>query len=192
MTNMNEHMEKKKNRNFVTFLVVVGILIVSGAGFFKLYRANQQNKAAIPYLLKGEAIGYFDLIGDDAHTLDRTALKSKKPSLIFIFSKPCSPCNKNITYWKKISSILKDKVTVYGIVLGNESEAFNFSEQAKLNFKVFIPRDLKAFTSNLRIKLNFAQTIVYHDNRVVHLQLGDLNGDTASGIIRTARELSKT
>lgn len=88
-----------------------------------------------------------------------------------------------------MAEILKDNVDFYGVVLGNATEAFNFAEEARLNFEVYVPVDLDTFILNQRIKLNFSQTILYAGNEVKFLKLGVLEGDEAVNIINTAKKM---
>ncbi|MCP4221443.1 MAG: hypothetical protein GY765_42855, partial [bacterium] len=169
--------------------VIISISILSGFGLFKLHSKGMEYKSAIPYLLHGEAIDYFDLLGEDSQSADHKTLQSELPSLIFIFDRPCSPCNKNLAYWKRIAGLLEGKVNVYGIVLGNMQDAFNFSETSKLNFGVFVPKNVQQFVESMRIKINLPQTIIYHNNKVQYIKLGNLNGEEATDIIKTSRTL---
>lgn len=90
-----------KNKTFVIALIVVGVSILFGFTVFKLYRLNQETKANLPYLLIGEKINYFDLLDKDANQISVSAFKSDRPVMIFIFSRPCSPCDKNIVIGRK-------------------------------------------------------------------------------------------
>lgn len=179
-----------KNRTLIIVLVIAGILVLSGYAIFKLYRMNQQAKANMPYLLIGEHVEYFDLLDEDANPISASTLEKDRPSIILIFSRPCSPCNKNIVYWRKIAEVLEKDVDIYGIVLGSASEAFNFAEEAKLNFKIYVPEDLEKFIKKQRIMLNFGQTILYTaDNGVNYLKMGPLEGDEAVSIINMAKKM---
>lgn len=179
----------KKDKTFVFGLILIGIIIVAGFVIFRLYQINEKNKQELPYLLQGEGIEYFDLIDEDAHQINASVFDGgQRPALIFIFSRPCSPCDKNIAYWRKMKEILKDQVDFYGIVLDETNAAFNFSEEARLNFKVYVPVDLDGFNRKLRIKLNFSQTILYDQGEVKYLKLGKLEGDEATRIINMAKK----
>ena len=172
-------------RNYIKFIPLLIIIILS-IFIIKLIGTNNSLKESLPYLIKGEKIKYFNLIDNDGKKIDEKILKHDFPSLIFIFSRPCSPCNKSITYWKRLSSILKGKVNVYGIVLSNATEAHSFSSNAKLNFPIFIPEDINIFIKNFRIKINLPETILYK-NGVVHLRLGEINYKDVTQIVRKAK-----
>jgi hypothetical protein len=120
-----------KNK-FVYHLVLVGIIILAGFAIFRLYQINEKNKQELPYLLQEENIEYFDLIDEDANQIDASVFDNGgRPALIFIFSRPCSPSDKNIVYWRKMREILEGQVDFYGIVLGDVTTAFNFSEEVQ-------------------------------------------------------------
>jgi hypothetical protein len=52
-----------------------------------------------------------------------------------------------------------------------------------------VPEDLERFTEEMRVKLNFPQTIIYHNGKVVSLKLGTLESEDAGKIIKTAKAL---
>jgi hypothetical protein len=181
-------MGMKESKLFYS-LVLVGIIILAGFAIFRLYQINQKTKQELPYLLQGENIECFDLVDEDAQQVDASVFSSGRPALIFIFSRPCSPCDKNIVYWRKMREILEDQVDFYGIIPGNATKAFNFSEKAKLNFKLYVPVHLNEFIQKMRLKLNFSQTILYARGEVKYLKLGKLEGEEAVNIINMAKEL---
>ena len=88
-----------------------------------------------------------------------------------------------------MTRLLQDKADIYGIILENASNAFGFAEEAKLNFNIYIPQDPAAFSEALRLKMNMAQTIIYHGGGVTKLKMGDLNGKEAADMIKTVRSL---
>ncbi len=125
----------------------------------------------------------------DTSKITASDLSKDQPALIFIFSRPCSPCNKNIPYWNKIGKIIEGRATIYGIVLSDLTEAYNFSERTQLAFPIYIPNDLNQFIKEMKIKFNLPQTILYHRNKVYFTQLGLLNGDDTTDIINTVKKL---
>lgn len=177
----------KSKKWFVLKLTVLALLIVLGYALLKSHQLNRHLREALPYYLVGEEIDYFDIIDMDEKSIDRNALKGDRPSLIFIFSRPCSPCNKNIVFWQKMAEVLKGKVSVYGIILANVTEAYNFSQRAGLNFKIYVPQDIDTFIEKMRIKMNVSQTIVY--NGTVRLvKLGNMEGEEAVSVIKLIKD----
>ncbi len=149
--------------------------------FFSIrsFLGGRRDRESIPYLVEGEKIRYFNLISSANDRVDISFLEKSGPSIIFIFSRPCSPCDKNILYWRRMAEILKGRAAIYGIIIGSFEEMKAFSEQAKLNFGVYAPADLKAFIIGFRLKLSYSQTILYGD-RVKIVKVGNLEGEDAT------------
>lgn len=179
-------MEKKRRYSSI-ILVLAAIIIFLGFSLFKVIQQNQDIKQALPYLYYGETIDYFNVIGVSNGAPEQNSLQDGKPCLLFIFSRPCTTCDKNLHLWRKMAGILKEEAAIYGIVLGNVTEGYNFAEQARLNFPIFVPNDLEKFIQNFRIKLNLSQTIVCKDKRVIHLKMGDIDGEESTNIIGLVR-----
>lgn len=179
-----------KKINLSCILTIIGISIIFGFVLFKYNQRLQQITNSIPYIVPGDSIEYFELTGMDTSKLSASDLSIEQPVLIFIFSRPCSPCNKNIPYWKKIAKILNSRITTYGIVLSGLTEAYNFSEKAKLTFPVYVPNDIKQFIKKMKIKFNLPQTILYHKDKVYLTKLGKLDGDDTVDIINTAKKIA--
>jgi hypothetical protein len=160
----------------------LGIFALLGWSIFSAYlvvrlvQENKKIKDELPYFMPGERINYFDLISMDNNAVDVSVLKnSKKPSLIFIFTTPCSPCNKNIVFWNKLAEIMKDRVSIYGIILDDVSQAYSFSESSKSNFGIYVPKRIDEFKNNMRLKLNIEQTIICEANKVKFAYIGVLD-----------------
>lgn len=178
--------------NWITcLLVIISILIIAGFSIFKLVQTNNKLRKSIPYLQIGEKINNFDLLDKDARKINSSELhKDNQLSLIFIFSRPCTKCNKNVIYWQRLSRLVSGKANTYGIVMDNPGTAFAFEESANLDFKIYVPENIQGFQERMRIKLNFSQTILYK-NGVRYMKLGDLDPDNAKQIIKIVRELIK-
>ncbi len=177
----------KNKKWFGLKVTVLAVFLVLGYALLKSHQLNRHLREALPYFIVGEEIHYFDVIGMDEKSIDGTALQGDRPSLIFIFSRPCSPCNKNIVFWQKMAEVLKGKVSVYGIILSDVTEAYNFSQRAGLNFNIYVPQDLDTFIEKMRIKMNVSQTIVY-DDTVRLVQLGNMEGEEVVSIIKLIKE----
>jgi peroxiredoxin len=163
--------------------ILSAIIVVLGFALYKTIQSNKRLTESLPYFIEGESIEYFDLLSMAGDRIDASALESDTPILIFIFSRPCSPCNKNIKFWKSMVGILKDKkIEIFGIVLDNLSATYNFMKEARLNFDIYVPDELEIFLKRMRIKLNFAQTILYHKGVKVQ-KLGPLEADEVTKII---------
>jgi peroxiredoxin len=139
-------------------------------------------------LLQGEKIDNFNLVDMDAREIDRSILDKDSVSVIFILERPCSPCDKNVIFYKKMAEMLKGKASFYGIVLNNATEALNFAEQAKLSFKVYVPKQLDTFIDNMRLRMNLAQVIVYTD-KVEMIKVGQLSSQDVVQVLNKVKGL---
>jgi peroxiredoxin len=183
--------DKGKSKKFPIVLILVVVLILSWYLLYKFIQENRLLRSSLPYLLMREKIEYFDLVDMDANEINSSVLKGKAVSVIFIFKPSCSPCDKNVIFYKKIANILRnnDRISFYGIVLNNANKAVNFAEEAQLPFKVYIPQNLKKFRTKMRVKLNLAQIIVYTD-KVEFLRLGELSSTDAVKILEMIKKLA--
>lgn len=111
--------------------------------------------------------------------------------LIYIFSQPCSPCNKNTQVWKKIAALSKRDAKAIGIIIDDHQEALAFSEKLKPNFELYVPVDIPKFKDKMKIRTNFAQTILYHDGKVIFVKLGMLQGEDYTHILSTIKHLKQ-
>jgi peroxiredoxin len=170
--------------------IILVLLIFSVFINYKWYTLNKHYKSSIPYLLKGEKIPDVDLIDKDANLIDPLKIR-QGVSVIFVFLRNCSPCDKNIVFWKKITKLFKDNISTIGIVLKPPTEAFSFAEKSKLNFKIYIPDDLPGFIKDMRLKINQSQTIVLQDGRVKRVKMGDLDAKGATEVIKLLKGLVK-
>ncbi len=178
-----------KNRTFKLILVFLAIIIFLSFSLFKCLKENTALKEALPYLLPGEKINSLDLINVAEPAVTKKDLAASRLSLIFIIPRSsCITCDKNMVYWKKYAALFADTISIYGIVLTNISEAANFSLDAKLNFPLFTPENLSAFTKKFRLKYNYPQTIICKGNEIKYLQFGDLDGEMAKKIIKLIKQ----
>lgn len=175
----------------ITVIIIICILAIGTFVSFKYYERGEKIKEQIPFLIEGESINYFDLEGMDASSVDAVSLRNgKKLKLFFIFSRPCSVCNKNILYWNKMAELLQNKADCYGIVLDNLTEAYNLKEKANLKFDVYVPKDVDRFIKQMKLHLNYPQTIVY-TGKVEFTGLGPLRPEDATRIINMAKALGE-
>jgi hypothetical protein len=124
--------------------------------------------------LRGDAIEYFELIGEDGSAIDKAKMEKTKTSAIFIFSNGCYSCNKNLVFWKKIIAVSRGNVTGYGIIIKDYVKTVNKTNSLKINFKLFQPVDIDRFIDRFSIKNNLSKTILYKDNKVVYEKDGEL------------------
>lgn len=97
----------------IFLVVLLALLTIETYVIIRQAKTIESIKKKMPLLIIGEKIDYFDLIGAEGNAIDNNFLKKSPYSLVFIFERPCSKCNKNIAYWKKVKSLIKDRIPVY-------------------------------------------------------------------------------
>ena len=172
---------------FVALLISI-ILILSGIVFY-LLKKNTLLERQIPSLAIGQSIDYFDLINMKEEVIDSSSLISGNSSLIFIFSRPCSPCNANITFWNRMAQVSQGNVEVYGIVLDDLPHVSLLSRNKKVGFDLYVPANRERFVAKNRITSNRAQTILYHNGKIDSIIIGELDGDSYTRMMRTLKAL---
>lgn len=172
-------------------LTLIGLLIavVLSTSFIILSQQKriQVLENSLPYLPLQEKIDYFDLIDREENRIDKSVFEKGKISLVYIFQRPCSPCNKNIVFWNKIASQFKNQVKVYGIIADDYQDFYNQADALHVNFHLYCPDNLERFLSELRIRGSMAQTILYA-NGVRYLKLGDLESEDVFRLIDQIKE----
>jgi peroxiredoxin len=169
-------------------VISVSVVVVTGFMIFRLLQLNSQLREHIPYLLTDEKVEYFDLVDRTGGKINAAHLADSRPNLIIIFSQPCSGCDKNIPFWKKIADVAGEKIKIYGVVLDRFGAAFEFENKANLNFDIHAPEDIEKFKESLRIKFNYAQTLVYQDG-VKMSHIGELDHRETIKIIKLLSKL---
>lgn len=183
---------KMKKRNLNLTLAVLAVIILCGFTIFKFYQLKEEARANLPYLEIGEQIKYFDLIAEDSSKVNTSVINSGRMAVIFIASPNCTPCQQNFPYWRKLRKVIGDCSDYYLVIPTDATSAFNFAERMRLNFKIYVPIDLNIFLQAMRLKTSQAQTILYAQNEVKYLKLGNLEGNDAVNIINLAKESAKT
>ena len=184
---------KRKNfrikKIYVLLLTSCFLLTLSLFFNFVLYKKNQLLKSALPYLVPGEKINYFDLIGEDREKINESILKNKI-SLLFIYKLPCLACNKNSLLWRRIAKIAGKEINIFGIALIDFNELVEFAESSRLNYKLYAPENIDLFRKKMRVKLNTPQTILYY-NKVQYVLPGTITGDAYTHILRKLKQIKK-
>lgn len=121
---------------------ILCIVVVSSAiTILNLYRTNTQLKAAIPYLLPGEKPHYFHI--SDRKNEIFTRLPQNRPVFIFIFSRPCSACEKNVYFWNKIIDLTTNKFMAMGIILDIRDFELIFEKSRTFKFRIYVPENIE-------------------------------------------------
>ncbi len=170
-------------------LVALALLIFSGFVNYKLFKLNRQYQKALPYLLVGEKIDYLDLQSTDENGPGLKELPDNTLSILYIFSQPCTPCDKNLIYLKKFARLLDKSVIIRGVVVGNLSEAYEFTRNAKLDFNIFVPGNVKRFSGEFRLKFKHSHLIVCRGKEIRFVKMGELSSDEFTQIIKMIRNM---
>jgi len=173
--------------------IIAGLIFLCAVSLFifDLIQKNKNIQSQLPYLVPGEQITYFDVLGLNAEKITAGMLNSKKIALLFIFQQPCSHCDRNLATWNRIGRILKNDVDIYGIIPAPPGQMFELKENARLSFNIYSPDDLVKFKKNFRLKTDLAQTILYVDREVDFVKFGDVNGDDYTNLLRRIKTLLK-
>jgi peroxiredoxin len=150
--------------------------------------ANRGLAEEIPYITTHQEVEYFELTGVDESRVTLDELKKRDRALAFVFSRPCSPCNKNLVFWNKMAQILGDQVKIYGIVLDDLTKAYNFSQKAKLSFDIYVPDEVEMFVKSWKIKSNQPLTILVRNGKPALVVLGLLEAKDSGEFIKRIRE----
>lgn len=172
---MNKKQNKEEVRRIRENVRITGLFVLLIFLFMSLGFSSEQEDSESELSI-GDAINYFDLIGDAGEVINVSDLAEKEISAIFVFSN-CHICEKNIPFWKRIAAILKNKLSVYGIILNELSEIVYFSKSAQLTFELYCPNDQNKFRRKFGTKQNLAQTILYRNNRILYKKDGTLEMD---------------
>lgn len=175
-----------KNKYFFLCASLIAVILVLGFVIIKLINQSHMLRSYIPHLLVGDKIEYFELVGMTGEPVDLELLNPDQPTLIFIFSRPCTTCDKNIEYWKKIARMVEGRADVFGIILAAPEVAIDFAEKAKLRFEVYVPNNIDSFIEHFHARLNISQTILYQ-GMVRQLYIGELTGELAGRLIDSIR-----
>jgi hypothetical protein len=124
----------------------------------------------------GSTISYFDLIGDDGVFITTDFINNRdQMHVIYIFGEPCTPCNKNLAIWNKISAVCSNFANFHGVAFGNMQEVLNIPNNMKVNFKIFYPKDTNRFVKYFNVQARQSQTILYKNSVVIYSKEGDLD-----------------
>jgi len=141
-------------------------------------------ESMIPVHYSGNKIDYFDVRDSQKNTISIEEIKKNELSLVFVFSEPCSPCNKNLLYWKKISAIFSLKIPIYGVTLKIYKKNDRIKKAIKANFNIYVPLNLNKFKKTMKLNSNLAQTIILKKNLIYYIKLGDLDPNDYFEIVR--------
>jgi peroxiredoxin len=181
-------------KKFLVGALITVLLVISG---FVLVKSLERKKAVRsnewpPHLAVGETIDYFDLIELDGNPIDASVLKTKKPTLIFLFPRSNAPYRTDLSFWSRMVSIIQNKAQIFGIVLGTSEEARKIPGNTEMPFKLYYPANLDMFLDNMKIKSIFGQTLLCTRGEVEMVHAGEMNPEAYTGFLRKTIALART
>jgi hypothetical protein len=179
---------KERAKNYLLF-IACALLIFSGFFNYKLSKINRYYQQLLPYLVPGERISSFKLLGASENIPDLKELDEAAIQVIYIFSQPCTPCDKNMIFLKKFSRLLDRSVIIRGIIVGNLSEGYDFARKAELDFNVYVPENLDQFKKEFRLKFSYSQLIICRGREIVFVKIGELSSDEFGTILELIRNI---
>jgi len=178
-------MEKAKKRS--GYLVPVLILFLVLMLVFMMFNQKKQIdrlKAGNVFLSVGDDLKQLELV--DIANNQKTHKLNDGVSILFVFEKPCSPCNKNINFWNKIAILLREKVQTYGIIEEDFSNARETKLQNRVVFPLYAPVDVDEFRKVIPTSINLPQTVVVMNGKVSNLYVGQLSPESVKDIMQIA------
>ena len=171
--------------------ILFALLIFSVFINYRLFKINAQYKDALPFFIRGERIDYLALQSTDEHAPGLIGLPDNSLSILYIFSRPCTPCDKNLIYLKKFARLLDESVVMRGIVVGNLSEGYEFTQKANPGFAIFVPEDLNRFVKEYRLKFNHSQFIVCLGCEISFVKTGEFSDEEFIRIFNMIRTMKR-
>ena len=168
-------------------LILLCVSLFLGVSFWKCVNTNRRLAEAIPYITTRETVDYFSLTGVDTSRRTIEDLNNSPQSLIFIFSRPCTPCNQNILFWNKLAQITGPNTKIYGIILTGLTDAYDFSQKTTLSFDIYTPDDPEIFKKVWRIRTDQAETILMRYRQPTFVQVGNLTVEDTKAIINRSK-----
>ncbi len=163
----NHFLMRKTFTLFLLFLVIISAVLI-------LYFMTGETKSAPSTLAIGDKVGSIQLVSEET-LIEEYNLSSYDMAVIFIFSVPCKPCNKNLPYWRRISALKKG--TVFGIIVDDIAEMVDFAESMNLSFTLYSPENKEMFDETFKRRSNLAQTLLLHNGEVIYARIGELIPD---------------
>lgn len=168
-----------KKDNFCLILLAVVVLITI---YFQIKSKIKSDflREQIPCLLIDEKVGDFMVISAKS-TAGPETLDLKDGMLLFVFSRPCSSCEKNIPFWNAIAELC-DNVIIKGVIIdGNLTQQ---PENINIAFDIVSPSSQDDFMKKFHIRTNHAQTILIRNHRVEFIRMGILEESDLNEIVK--------
>lgn len=179
--------KKISTLNVLLVLIILAASVTIGLLMVKL-KSLESSLFSLAY---GESFPDLELYSVDS-TKKVLSKYSKGVLVVFCFQIPCSECNSNIGGWTSIAQFFGEKIYIIGIVPDGNAAAFQLEEEKRVNFPICIPGEPKTFARKFRLKSNIAQTIVFFDNKVKMVKIGELTREDLNELISEIKNMLKT
>jgi len=111
---------------YKTQILLILVILVFGIFFFRVLNHDKKSSLGsdLPNASGIDKILCLDMIDVDGKQVKLSHDESieNSISLIFVFSRPCLPCNNNLFFWNKISKINTGNFKVYGVIRSDIDE----------------------------------------------------------------------
>jgi peroxiredoxin len=182
---------RQVKKSFLVGVLITVLLTISGFTLVKLIEKGTGGKDRPSHLSVGESIDYFDLIDSNGERIDASVLKTKKPTLIFLFPRPCAPCSQDISFWSRMGLIARDSAQVFGVVVGTAADVRDFLGKKKIDFSLYFPGNLERFLEKMKIGSDHAQTLLCIDGKVEMVRFGVMDGESYTEFLKRTMALAQ-
>lgn len=172
---------------FVAISIVLGIVLTIFLAFL-ITRAEHFRKL-VPFISPGEKMPNVSFIDEMNCPFDHRDYLSK-PIFFFVFERPCSTCTRNIIVWKKIAEIVKQRAYVFGIIQ-DKTEMMKIAKRNGIPFSLISPVDFRVFKNTWRVHLDISQTYLVVKDRVIHVVLGNIDGNEMWNIMQELKKVEE-
>jgi len=174
-----------KSKDFF-FVLLSMVIIILSIILYSTIKSRKELINELPSLRIGDTVDKVKLISEEVTSIKEFKLSTLGMAAIFIFSKPCTPCNKNIPFWRRISAL--KRAEVFGIIPDKVTGMVNLSGTLQVNFRLYCPENIERFEKKFRVKLDLAQTLLLERGKVIYIKLGQL---TTQDYFEIAKKLNK-
>jgi peroxiredoxin len=171
----------------VIFLLAFNFALVILVAFY--INKMEYFKNLVPFLSENEKIPEITFI-DDKTEIVLIHQNPEKPSLVFIFERPCSTCTKNIVFWNKLCELANEKAYVFGIIQ-DQVDMFEIAKAKKFPIKLISPANIDVFKKKWRVYLNLSLTYLIVKNKVKLIKIGDIGADDVKLIFNMLNEVKE-
>lgn len=159
----------------ITILLIEAYFLISQNNRLKRQLATLRNSGH--HLLIDELAPSIEVVDLEGKSENINFSKINKKSLLFIFSLPCVPCEKNFAFWQRLYATLKQDAYIVAIAMAELNEAMFLKNTDVIKFQIYIPKDKNKFGSSYRVFALPQTLLIDNKGKIQWIKLGNLNGD---------------